>query len=78
MKVLVTGASGLLGGAVARLLAQRGDDVTVMQRRPGSLGLREVLGDVADRSSVLAAVEGHDAVTVGHAWVTDGLFGRLV
>lgn len=24
------------------------------------------------------AVEGHDAVTVGHAWVTDGLFGRLV
>lgn len=62
MKVLVTGASGLLGGAVARQLARRGDHVTVMQRRAGSLGLPEVLGDVADPSAVLRAVDGHDAV----------------
>ena len=34
MKVLVTGASGMLGGAVADALAARGDDVTVLQRRP--------------------------------------------
>ena len=43
MKVLVTGASGMLGGATAQALAARGDDVTVLQRRPAGLGLREVL-----------------------------------
>ncbi len=62
MKVLVTGASGMLGAAVARTLAARGDDVTVMQRRPAGLGLREVLGDVADADVVRRAVAGHDAV----------------
>lgn len=62
MKVLVTGASGMLGAAVARTLAARGDDVTVMQRRPAGLGLREVFGDVADADVVRRAVAGHDAV----------------
>jgi nucleoside-diphosphate-sugar epimerase len=62
MKVLVTGASGMLGGGVARALAARGDEVTVMQRRPAGLGLREVLGDVADPGATRAAVAGHDAV----------------
>lgn len=65
MKVLVTGASGMLGGGIARALAERGDEVTVLQRRPSGLadeGLREVLGDVCDPGSVSAAVEGHDAV----------------
>ena len=62
MKVLVTGASGMLGAAVARRLAERGDEVTLMQRRPSSLGLREVLGDVADLAAVEAATEGQDGV----------------
>lgn len=62
MKVLVTGASGMLGAAVARTLAARGDDVTVMQRRPSGLDLREVLGDVADAEAVRRAVAGQDAV----------------
>ena len=47
MRVLVTGASGLLGGGVARALAARGEEVTVFQRRPladsGTAGLRESL-----------------------------------
>ncbi len=38
------------------LLAERGDDVTVLQRRPASTGLREVLGDVADPAAVRAAL----------------------
>ena len=62
MKVLVTGASGMLGGAVADALAARGDDVTVLQRRPSGLRHREVLADVADPAAVRAAVTGQDAV----------------
>jgi nucleoside-diphosphate-sugar epimerase len=62
MKVLLTGASGMLGGATARALAERGDEVTVLQRRPAGLGLREVLGDVADPDTVRRAVRGHQAV----------------
>lgn len=62
MRVLVTGASGLLGAEVARRLDRRGDDVTVMQRRPSGLGLRERLGDVSDAAAVRAAVSGQDAV----------------
>ena len=62
MKVLVTGASGMLGGAVADALAARGDDVTVLQRRPSGLRHREVLADVVDAAAVRAAVTGQDAV----------------
>jgi nucleoside-diphosphate-sugar epimerase len=62
VKVLVTGATSLLGGAIARRLQARGDDVTAFQRRPSRSGFREVLGDVADRSAVEAAVAGTDVV----------------
>jgi 2-alkyl-3-oxoalkanoate reductase len=62
VKVLVTGASGMLGASVARRLAERGDTVTVLQRRPSGLGLAEVLADVADVAAVDEAVAGHDAV----------------
>jgi 2-alkyl-3-oxoalkanoate reductase len=62
VRVLVTGASGMLGGAVATALADRGDEVTVLQRRPAGLPLREVLGDVADPTAVAEAATGQDAV----------------
>ena len=63
MKVLVTGASGMYGAAVARALAARGDEVTVFQRRPAGLdGCREVLGDVTDGAAVATAMAGQDAV----------------
>lgn len=62
VKVLLTGASGMLGGATARALAERGDDVTVLQRRPSGLGLREVLGDITDPDAVRRAVRGQQAV----------------
>lgn len=58
----MTGASGMLGGAVARALAERGDDVTVLQRRPSGLGLREVLADVSDEATVHRTVDGQEAV----------------
>lgn len=62
MRVLVTGASGMLGAGVARALAARGDEVTVLQRRPANLGLREVLADVANADAVRQAVVGQQAV----------------
>lgn len=61
-RVLVTGASGMLGGAVADLLAARGDDVTVMQRRSAGGRHRESLGDIRSREDVRRAVDGQDAV----------------
>lgn len=62
MRILLTGGRSSLGGAVARQLAGRGDQVTVLQRRPSDLGLPEVLTDLTDRSAVRAAVAGQDAV----------------
>ncbi|MBA8795029.1 nucleoside-diphosphate-sugar epimerase [Friedmanniella endophytica] len=63
MRVLVTGASGLLGGGVARALRDRGDRVTVLQRRPsGITGVSEVRGSVTDPAAVGSAVAGQDAV----------------
>ncbi|MFC8598755.1 NAD-dependent epimerase/dehydratase family protein [Isoptericola sp. NPDC057191] len=61
--VLVTGASGLLGGAVARALVARGDDVRTLQRRPSGVpGAHDVAGSVTDADVVARAVEGVGAV----------------
>jgi nucleoside-diphosphate-sugar epimerase len=62
VKVLVTGASGLLGRTTAQALRARGDEVTVLQRRPSGLPGPEVLGDIADPDVVRRAVAGQDAV----------------
>ena len=61
-RVLVTGASGMLGRAVADLLAEQGWDVTVMQRHSAGRRHRESLGDVRDPAAVARAVRGQDAV----------------
>lgn len=66
MRVLVTGASGMLGGAVANLLIERGHNVTSFQRGvtpPHAASQASVVrGSVADPAAVSAAVAGHDAV----------------
>lgn len=62
MRVLVTGASGMLGRGTARALVAAGHEVSVLQRRPSGLPLREVLGDVADGATVRRALAGHQAV----------------
>ncbi|ASJ74902.1 NAD-dependent epimerase/dehydratase family protein [Granulosicoccus antarcticus] len=48
MKVLVTGATSLIGRHVVSRLLERGDQVTVLQRRPsGITGVSEVCCDIA-------------------------------
>ncbi len=74
MRVLVTGATSLLGGAVARRLLERGDGVRAFQRRPASLDVDERLGSVEDRSAVIAAAEGADAIV--HLAARVGVTGR--
>ena len=68
MKVLVTGATGFIGGNLARELWRRGDDVRALVR-PGSnrltiedTGIVPVEGDILDRPSVDRAVQGCEAV----------------
>ncbi len=63
MRVLVTGASGMYGGGVARALVERGDEVTVLQRRPAGVpGALEVRGDITDPGALARAVAAQDAI----------------
>ena len=62
MKVLVTGASGMLGRSTAQALLDRGDDVTVLQRGAAGLPAREVRGDIADPEVVRRAAAGAEVV----------------
>ena len=68
MKVLVTGATGFIGGNLARELWRRGNDVQALIR-PGSnrltlqdTGIVPVEGDILDRQSIDRAVQGCEAV----------------
>ncbi|MFF5790486.1 NAD-dependent epimerase/dehydratase family protein [Paeniglutamicibacter sp. NPDC012692] len=61
-RVLVTGASGLLGGRVAALLRARGHAVRTFQRRPSAGSTDEVLGSLGDVAAVRRAVADMDAV----------------
>ncbi|MET4583052.1 nucleoside-diphosphate-sugar epimerase [Conyzicola nivalis] len=63
MIVLVTGASGLLGGAVAAAVRDAGHEVRTLQRRPsGVVGVTDLLGSVTDATTVAHAVAGVDAI----------------
>jgi nucleoside-diphosphate-sugar epimerase len=63
VKVLVTGASGFLGRAVAATVAAAGHDVVCFQRRPsGVAGVADALGSITDPAAVAAAVDGVDAI----------------
>jgi 2-alkyl-3-oxoalkanoate reductase len=52
----------MLGRSTAQVLMSRGDEVTVLQRRPSGLSCREVLGDITDPQAVQHAASSQDAV----------------
>lgn len=68
MKVLVTGASGFLGGRLAEALVRRGESVRVLRRPESSLtalaglDVEHAIGDILDEESVARAVRGCDVV----------------
>lgn len=66
MRALVTGASGFLGGALARRLREQGYAVVVLQRSPApeleALGITVRRGDLADPRAVRDAAAACDVV----------------
>ena len=66
MKALVTGGGGFLGGAIVRLLRERGDDVRSFARGAypalENVGVEVHRGDLADAAAVSRAVQGMDVV----------------
>ena len=61
-RVLVTGASGMLGGAVAELLRGKGHHVRTFQRGASSESTDEIRGSLTDQDVVATAVDSMDAV----------------
>jgi 2-alkyl-3-oxoalkanoate reductase len=64
-RVLVTGASGFLGGSLVRRLRQSGEPLRILQRRPVDNtddALHIMAGDIGDPCFVDAAMEGIDLV----------------
>jgi putative NADH-flavin reductase/pimeloyl-ACP methyl ester carboxylesterase len=66
LRIAVIGASGQLGGAVAREALSRGHDVTAIARDTKGLqdldGARPLAADVLDIDSMTGVLGGHDAV----------------
>jgi dihydroflavonol-4-reductase len=66
MKVFLTGATGFIGGEVARQLRDRGDEVVCLVRSPEKatalteIGCETVPGDLGDRAALSAAMQGCD------------------
>jgi dihydroflavonol-4-reductase len=88
MRILLTGATGKIGNAVARRLADRGDDVVALVRDPARArellpeGVELAAGDVTDPASISRAAAGADAAVnsmgIFEQWTgEDDVFARV-
>lgn len=83
MKVLVTGGTGNVGGAVVQELLKRGADVRVLARKQpesGKLpaGVQVAIGDLLDPVSIEQALQGIDKLFLLNAVVADELTQALI
>lgn len=82
MRLLLTGATGFVGGALARHLRNAGHDVRALVRNPRAaedlraLGISLHEGDVTDRKSLRAPMEGVDGVFHVAGWYKLGVRDR--
>ena len=88
MRVLVTGATGKVGNAIASALLERGEEVRALVRDPERAasilpaGVEAVQGDATDADSLARAVEGREivfnAMGLPEQWFPDdGIFDRV-
>jgi uncharacterized protein YbjT (DUF2867 family) len=83
MRILVTGGTGNVGGAVVMELLKRGTEVRVLARKQpeaGKLpvGVEVAIGDLLDPVSVEQAMQGVDKLFLLNAVVTDELTQALI
>ena len=83
MKILVTGATGRVGGEVVKALLQRRADVRALARKqpkPGTFpdAVEIALGDLTDPVSIAEALKNVDKVFLLIAGVADGLIQALI
>jgi 2-alkyl-3-oxoalkanoate reductase len=79
LRVLVTGAGGFLGGHLARLLVERGEEVRALVRTPtnalAGLDLEQVQGDLRSQSDLDRISQGIKIVY--HVAARAGIFGAF-
>lgn len=78
MRYFLTGATGFIGGRVARMLVDAGHDVVALVRSPekaaplAELGITLAHGDITDRESLRAPMTGVDGLFHIAAWYRVG------
>lgn len=83
MRVFLTGASGLIGGRVANLLARRGDTLACLVRESSdttaleTIGADLMVGDVCDPVALARGLEGVDAAVHAAAIYDVGVIDRV-